>query len=141
MDEKTTDIDFREISDHICKLLSRWSAPTNWLGELNRWHIRVQIGKGKKSGKVKYTFYTRDEIYVEIDVDVADFLRNPNDYMGATVMQLVEYMNRTRADRGPLILSADGLSGRGATGSQKALLRGAKDAPAGSSRPDGASVH
>lgn len=97
----TVTVDFGAMNDRLCDLFARWAVPDSRLNSHNRWNIDIYVDDQR--GVVQYRFFSRDNMCVEITVDVADFLRSPEDYIGLTVMRLVSTVGEARQARSGVV--------------------------------------
>lgn len=93
-------VDVSEIVDGISRMLSRFAVPHEAVPNTNEHNVRVMRGNTEaKQSCVLFQFMTLEQFIASIDVDMQEFMQEPEAYLDGLMHELTAKMNEARRDR------------------------------------------
>jgi len=91
-------IDFGPIADIVCRVVGPAAKPHDDIRPRMD-NVEARVGKGDKTGRVQFRFMHTDDFLVEFEVDAAEFVRDPNAYLGGIIRDLSLVVENARRQR------------------------------------------
>jgi len=88
-------VDMTEELEALRKLFSRFAVPDLRLSSNAKHNVDLFIGKNNKAGKVRFRFFTRENLGIELTIDCNELIKDPKGYMDETMRSLLTAMGET----------------------------------------------